>query len=277
MWARELWHRLDVIVVATSAGEVGHIQERLGELGGDEGEVREVGSHRRLVLAAHSTDAQLIVRVLRAEGHLAVQRPDDGPRLAEWTRRTEPLTFLDRVTVSFAWSEHDREGLPGLIELGHGGFGDGGHPSTGLIIEQLIRRIGGGERVVDVGCGSGVLGLCALELGAEGAVGVDVDAAAVQAAQRHAALNGMAGRMTATAEPLGDLHGTFDAVVANIARAGIVELASELVAKVAPAGWLAVSGISPSQCTQVADYLRPLVEVERSTSDVWSVLVLARP
>ena len=76
---------------------------------------------------------------------------------------------------------------------------------------------------------------------------------------------------------MSDIEGTFDVVVANIARAGIVELAPELVAHVSPDGWLAVGGISPSQCDQVAGFLGPLAEVRlRRTSGEWATLVLAR-
>ena len=105
---------------------------------------------------------------------------------------------------------------------------------------------------------------------------VDVEPDAVEAARRNAQVNGMDRRMEATLAPLGDIGGTFDVVLANIARAAIVELASELVSHVSPDGWLAVSGISPSQCAPVADFLRPLAEVERRTSGEWSTLVLAR-
>ena len=66
----------------------------------------------------------------------------------------------------------------------------------------------------------------------------------------------------------------FDVVMANIGRAAIVEVAPQLVQHVSPGGWLAVSGISPTQCSQVADFLRPLVEVGRHTSGEWSALVL---
>ena len=87
----------------------------------------------------------------------------------------------------------------------------------------------------------------------------------------------MGDRMEATSAPLGGIEGTFDAVVANIARAGVVELAPELVSHVSRDGWLAVGGISPSQCSQVAGFLRPLVEVGRQTAGEWATVVLARP
>ena len=79
--------------------------------------------------------------------------------------------------------------------------------------------------------------------------------------------------MDAMLAPLADIDDTFDVVVANIGRAAIVELAPQLVERLAPGGWLAVSGISPSQCSQVAGFLSPLEEIDRRTSGDWSMAV----
>ena len=240
-------------------------------------EVVAPGDTRRVVLASMDEGSEAgLVAALRAEGLTAVTRPDGGAALQKWLRDTAPVTVGDRISVCPAWSEHDRGGLPGLVELGLGGFGNGRHPTTRQIIEELVERIGGGERVLDVGCGSGILGLCALKLGAASVTAVDVKPEAVRATRRNAAINGMGGRLEATRAPLSALEGTFNVVLANIARAGIVELAAELVSHVSPNGWLAVGGISPSQCSQVVGFLRPLAEVARRTSGVWSTLVLAR-
>jgi len=118
-----------------------------------------------------------------------------------------------------------------------------------------------------------VLGLCALRLGASCVVATDIKADAVAATRRNAALNGLDRRLEATIAPV-EIEGTFDVVVANVGRAALVELAPELVQHVLPRGWLGVSGISPSQCSLVAGFLRPLVEHERRTSGEWSALVL---
>ena len=59
---------------------------------------------------------------------VAVTRADGGARLEAWMRHTRPITFGDRLNVCFVWSEHDRRGLSGLVELGLGGFGNGEHP-----------------------------------------------------------------------------------------------------------------------------------------------------
>ena len=233
---------------------------------------------RRLVLAAAADDgeAERVAAVLRAEGQLVMTRPEGGARLEAWMRHTRPVTFGEQLGVCFVWSEHDRRRpARSMIELGPGGFGNGEHPSTRLLVEELSARITGGERVLDVGCGSGVLGLCAIGLGAAHVVAVDIDPDAVESTRRNAALNGMDRRMEATLAPLDAIGGVFDVIVANIGRAALVELAPRLVGLLASDGWLAVSGISPTQCSLVAGFLGPLVEVERRTSGEWAALVLA--
>ena len=268
-----------MIAVATTEEELADVCDRLRALGVKSMEVVAPTGTRRVVLAAVDDEGSGagLVASLRADGLMAVTRPVRGPALQAWLRDARPITFDERLSVCQAWSEHERTDLRGLIELGPGGFGNGRHPTTQQMVEQLVKRVAGGERVLDVGCGSGILALCALRLGAAGAVAVDVKPEAVEAARRNAQVNGMSRRMEATLAPLGDIDGTFDVVLANIARAGIVELAAELVLLVSPHGWLAVGGISPSQCSQVVDFLRPLAEVERRTSGEWSTLVLAGP
>ena len=127
-----------MIVVAATEATVATTRERLRALGATATDVTAPSAARRLVLAsvADEWEAERIVTALRAAGELAVSRPDAGVRLEEWRRHTAPLTFADRLTLTFAWSEHDRYGLPGVIELGLGGFGSGQHPTTRLLIEE---------------------------------------------------------------------------------------------------------------------------------------------
>ncbi len=267
-----------MIAVATTGDELAGVCDRLRALGVRSMEVVAPGDTRRVVLASVDDERSVagLVASLRAEGVMAVSRPQEGAALQRWLQDTGPITFDGRLSVCRAWSEHDRRSLAGLVELGPGGFGDGRHPTTAQVIESLLGRIAGGERVLDVGCGSGVLGLCALQLGATAVVAVDIDSDAVEASRRNAGINGVGHRLDVKLDPLSEIEGTFDVVVANVARAGIVELAPELVAHLSPDGWLAVGGISPSQCAQVAGFLRPLAEVERRTSGEWATLMLAR-
>jgi len=267
-----------ILVVAAGASGAEDVCARLEELGARPTSVLAPSERRRLVMVTVDDPAKAghLAERLRDEGHAAVVRPADGPEREAWMRHTQPIIVGDRLTVCFAWSEHDRADSPGVIELGPGGFGNGEHPTTRMLLELLIERLRGGERVLDVGCGSGVLGLGALELGAAHVTAVDLKPEAIAATRRNAALNAMEERVDATVEPLGTIAGTYDAIVANIGRGAAVELASQLRRLLAPGGWLAVSGISPPQCSLVAGFLRPLVEVDQRTSGEWAAVVLAR-
>ncbi len=260
-----------MLVVATAGSAVDDVSRRVESLGAPVVEVVTCGTHRRLV-EADTADERVAV-ALRDLGLAAVIRPDGGSRLETWNADASPVRFGDRLSVCPAWSTWDRDVLPGLVEIGPGGFGNGRHPTTRLLIEQLLARVRGGEGVLDVGCGSGVLGLCALRLGAADVRAVDIKPAAVAATRRNAALNGLDDRLV-----VGDTlpGGPFDVVLANIARDGLVALADQLTPLVAPGGWLAASGISPAQCSLVAGFLRPLVEVAQVVDGEWAVLVVAR-
>ncbi|MCU1398255.1 MAG: Ribosomal protein methyltransferase [Acidimicrobiales bacterium] len=265
------------VVIATSAADVDAVIARVGDLGGCSADVIAPSDARRVVVVSDLDDfeAARISATLRAEGVIAVTRPSAGVALEAWRRHTEPIVFGDRLSVCLAWSEHARSTLPGLIELGLGGFGTGEHPSTRLVIEAMMQRVRGDERLLDVGCGSGVLGLCALRLGAARVVAVDLKPEAVEATRRNAALNGLSDRIDASNAPLREIDGPFDIIVANVGRAAIVALAPDIVRPLAPGGWLAISGITPPQCTQVAAFLDPLVEIGRQTSGEWAALLLS--
>jgi len=272
-------HGVVIVVLATTEDELPAARERLRELGVTGAEVVAPSDARLLLLSPiedESEGARLVAR-LRAQGQVAVLRPAEGTQLVAWTRHTRPIAIGQRLTLCFAWSEHDRRGLSNVVELDPGGgFGTGKHPSTRLLLEELEARVTGGERVLDVGCGSGVLGLCALRLGASTAVAVDIEASAIEATRSNAALNGFGRRMEARLEPLGAIEGAFDIVVANIGWATLVELAPELIERVSPSGWLAVSGISSAHCSLAAASLRSLHVLECRTFDEWLALVLAR-
>ena len=266
-----------MLVTAVASADLQAVRAALEQVG-----AREVGivcptQDRTIVLALvdkASTEAAAVV--MRSDGWMTVTRPDGGAALEAWTRDTAPVCIGDDLTVVPVWSEHDRTALRGVVELGPGGFGNGHHRTTRMLVEELVKRLRSGAEVLDVGCGSGVLALCALQLGAGGSVAIDLKPEAVAATVANAALNGMSERLEAGVLRLDQLDRSFDVVLANIARAGIVELAPQLVAKVASGGWLAVSGIAPGQCDQIAEFLAPLVETARQVDGVWAMLVMQR-
>jgi ribosomal protein L11 methyltransferase len=166
----------------------------------------------------------------------------------DWVRRTQsqftPQHVTERLWVVPSWHEPPDPGAlnialdPGLA------FGTGTHPTTRLCLRWLDERVRGGEAVVDFGCGSGILAIAALKLGAARAWGVDIDPNAVSAAQRNAEQNGVAATFVSAAEQLG---GPAQIVVANILAQPLIVLAPLLAELTLAGGRIALSGILREQ------------------------------
>jgi ribosomal protein L11 methyltransferase len=107
----------------------------------------------------------------------------------------------------------------------------------------LDQQVAGGERVLDVGSGSGVLSIAALRLGAASAVAIDIDPDAVLVAKRNAELNGVADGIGVSTQPLAEIDGDYDIVLANIETRVLIHMHTDLQARLAPAGLLVLSGI----------------------------------
>lgn len=214
---------------------------------------------RRWVSRVRVTDdrtARNAVTQLRADGHAAVLGPPDEAHAVGWRNRNRSVPVSDRLAVCFPWVEAD---VPHVVEIDPGqAFGAGTHPSTRLLAEWMAREMAGGERVLDVGCGSGVLALVAARLGAAEVMGIDIEPAAVSTAEDNARRNGLDGVASFSTSPVDAAElGTFDVVVANISADVLIALADDIAARVAPGGRLAVSGISVGQVSSVAAAYRP--------------------
>jgi ribosomal protein L11 methyltransferase len=129
-------------------------------------------------------------------------------------------------------------------------FGTGTHPTTRLCLAWLEQELAPGSRVMDYGCGSGVLSIAAARLGAARVAGVDIDEQAVAAARDNAARNGVTAQYTASQPGSGD-RGGYDVVLANILTQPLLLLAPLLASLVAPGGHLVLSGILERQAGQV--------------------------
>jgi len=148
-------------------------------------------------------------------------------------------------------------------------FGTGEHATTALCLEWLERHIASGMTILDYGCGSGILALAALALGARFAYAVDNDSQALTATRANAALNGAADRLLVDApEKLPAV--AVDVLAANILAGPLVELAPKFTACVVPGGMVVLSGILAAQATRVAAAYAPYLEnVEPAERDGW--------
>jgi ribosomal protein L11 methyltransferase len=192
----------------------------------------------------------------------------------DWVAKSKaqfgPIRISARLWIVPSWHvppEPDAINLmldPGLA------FGTGSHPSTRLCLQWLDRTIGGGETVLDYGCGSGILAIAALKLGARHAVGVDIDPDAVAAARANARRNGVEGEFL---DGLAPFTFTADVVVANILANPLKVLAPLLASRIRRGGRLALSGILPNQANEIEKCYAPWIEFAPCTeSEGWACL-----
>jgi ribosomal protein L11 methyltransferase len=221
--------------------------------------------------------ARSAVTDLRAAGHPAVLGPPDSAHEVGWLNRNRPTVIDDRLVVCFPWAVAPPESEL-VVEIDPGvGFGTGDHPSTRLLLGVLVQRMRGGERVADIGCGSGVLAIAAAALGAESVVGVDINAEGLRAAEANSVRNGCADRArfsTMGVEQLaaGAAH-PFDVVLANIHAPILADMAEHLTRLTATGGWLALSGISPAQVSRLTAAFPDVHFEEHVDGGEWSALV----
>lgn len=160
-----------------------------------------------------------------------------------------------------------------VVELDPGlAFGTGHHPTTAMCLRWLDGMNLVGARIIDYGCGSGILAIAALLLGAASAVAVDHDPQALEATVANAEQNGVADRLlTRTPEEMRDEPA--DLLVANILSGTLVELAPKFAALVRPGGPIALSGILCEQTEQVHNAYTPWFEMDATrTEDEWVLL-----
>ena len=143
-----------------------------------------------------------------------------------WKKYFSPLNVGTKLTIVPSWYENYDTGGRTALNIDPGlAFGTGGHETTRLCLEMCEKYMKFGDTVLDVGCGSGILGIAALLTGASRAVGVDIDEVAVRTAKENAELNGVADKFTAIHGSFTDkVEGKFDIVLANIVADAIIFL-----------------------------------------------------
>jgi ribosomal protein L11 methyltransferase len=214
---------------------------------------------------------------LRPVGPLHTRRVDDGDWTDAWRRHYVPQR-VGRVVVVPSWLEEPLGPKEVAITLDPGmAFGTGLHPTTRGCLHLLQDVSPMPPDVLDVGCGSGILALAALRLGADRATGYDTDPLAVAATRENAERNGLADRVAAVEGTLPATPATrHPLVLANLVAAVIVELAPRLAAHLVPGGALLASGIIEPRAGEVIEALRAagLLVRERRDDGEWVSLRL---
>ena len=251
-------------------GEGGVAVEQPGGFNPDEGESPPIPD--RVVVKTylpidHTTDhrrSQIDVGV-RLVAHLAPvtelreRRVSQSEWQNSWKEFFHVLRVGERIVVCPTWREYEAKPDEVIVHLDPGmAFGTGHHPTTRMCLEMIEQTVTPGDSVLDLGCGSGILSIAAVKLGAERAVGFEIDPIAVKAGRANIDLNRAAdsvelihGTLPSPRAPAG----SFDCVFANISARVVTDLAARLVECIAPGGCLLVSGVIEKHMGGVTDAL----------------------
>lgn len=218
-------------------------------------------------LFAASTDfAALEADLLSSLGIAALPRHEistleDRDWEREWLKDFGPMKFGSRLWICPGDAEVNEDDAV-VVRLDPGlAFGTGTHPTTALCLDWLDGLDLKNKRMLDYGCGSGVLAIAAVLLGCDRAVAMDIDIQAVRSTTDNADRNNVRDRMLISNHARGVI-GEFDVVIANILAGPLVELAKPIAAHVKGGCLLALSGILSDQVGEVLDAYRPWVEFE---------------
>ncbi|MBA0915078.1 MAG: 50S ribosomal protein L11 methyltransferase [Nitrospiraceae bacterium] len=189
-----------------------------------------------------------------ATAELSVQPVPDRDWNRQWAQSVKPIRIGRRIVIRPSWEEATLQA--GDIEIvldPKQAFGTGHHATTSMLLEWLEGFIHGGESVLDVGSGSGILAMVALRLGAASAVGVECDPVAVDCAKNYASENGFGQELRLACGTLSDVAGWIkpNLVLANLDRQTLLLLCDELASYVNHGARLLLSGVLLDQEAEV--------------------------
>jgi ribosomal protein L11 methyltransferase len=187
-----------------------------------------------------------------------------------WMDGFQPMQFGQRLWIVPSWHDAPAPDAVNLLLDPGLAFGTGTHPTTALCLEWLDGQDLKNSSVIDFGCGSGILAIAALLLGAPRAVGTDIDTQALEASRDNAGRNGIAAERFPVYLPADMPQEQADVVVANILAGPLVSLAPQITSLVKPGGRLALSGILSEQAEEVrAAYNEAFVLDPTAEKDGW--------
>ena len=269
------WLAATLEVDAACAEALGEALLEAGASAVTEDDVEAARRKLQVLLELDADAAALVGRAARMAGlaetpAMTLARIEDE----DWVRRSqsqfEPLQVGERLWVGPTWRAPP-QGVPAIVRLDPGlAFGTGSHPTTALVLRFLERTLRGGERVLDYGCGSGILAIAAAKLGASHVDAVDVDPDAVRTAAGNAAANGV-GMRSARPEELAPAE--YDVVVSNILAQPLIVLAPLLAARTRRGGRLALSGVLASQAPEVRAAYEPFFDIDAPAEEQGWVLI----
>ena len=195
-----------------------------------------------------------------------------------WKKYYHAMDIGKRLAIVPGWEEYQTDRTVITMDPGMA-FGTGTHETTSLCLEVLDERVKGGERMLDIGTGSGILAIAALKLGAAEAEGVDIDPMCVRTAGENAERNGVQDRLKVLVGDLSDkASGVYNIITANIVAAAILSLAPHVPALMVPGAVFIASGIIDTRKDEVLAGLREagLDPIEVHEKRGWVCIVCRR-
>ncbi|RRO01784.1 50S ribosomal protein L11 methyltransferase [Pectobacterium aquaticum] len=238
------------------------------------GETRLWGDTDAIALYDAETDMNVVIAILEQEPLLGagfkhkIEQLEDKDWEREWMDNFHPMQFGKRLWICPSWRDiPDPTAVNVMLDPGLA-FGTGTHPTTALCLQWLDGLDLEGKTIIDFGCGSGILAIAALKLGAARAIGIDIDPQAIQASRDNAQRNGVSERLELYLPKDQPADLSADVVVANILAGPLRELAPLISDLPKAGGHLGLSGVLATQADGVAEAyadkftLDPLAERE---------------
>ena len=192
-----------------------------------------------------------------------------------WKKYYHAMDIGERLAIVPGWEDYRTDRIRIVMDPGMA-FGTGTHETTSLCLETLDSMVKGGERVLDIGTGSGILAIATRKLGADSAEGVDIDPMCVRTAGENAERNGVAEHFTVLVGDLSDkASGKYNIITANIVAAAILSLAPHVPVLMAPGARFIASGIIDTRKDEVLAGLRAagLEPVEIKEKRGWGCVI----
>lgn len=223
------------------------------------GETRLWGDTDAIALYDAETDMNAVIAILEQEPLLGagfkhkIEQLEDKDWEREWMDNFHPMQFGKRLWICPSWREiPDPNAVNVMLDPGLA-FGTGTHPTTALCLQWLDGLDLEGKTIIDFGCGSGILAIAALKLGAARAIGIDIDPQAIQASRDNAQRNGVSERLELYLPKDQPTDLSADVVVANILAGPLRELAPLISDLPKAGGHLGLSGVLATQADGVAE------------------------
>ncbi len=211
---------------------------------------------------------------------ITMEQRDDSQWTDTWKQYYKPIVISDRLAVVPVWEQFDATPGQQVLWMDPGAaFGTGSHETTALCLEYLSRMDLRDKTVLDVGCGSGILGIAAVLLGARSNLGVDIDQLAVKAGGENAARNGVEDRCQFVAGDLVEqVEGRYDVICANIVADVIKMLLGDIGKFMKPGARLLLSGIIEERSEEICQAAKEhgFVVLEQQCKRGWSALVCGK-